>query len=621
MLRSSRFFMKPDYIFICFSLFYLGFFKQHAYFYLISTLYFFSLQGLLRFLNQKFSQYIQYSLYILPFLGGFLSEQFLPYVFQMIMMIIFLNTTVVIRCWTSCLGLLLLACAIKTYQYFGLCQWDQILTVIEFGQSGVFSGDFYLLFKSVFDVVIFPLLLLSFWGLGQVTFAQCISVNIKSYQVVLVVTCYSYLLYMCGISHDLLSLLSLVQESKLVFVYICLVSLFFIYKRYKPQISLHSYVLLSCGFLAMNDEFQLAHGEIYPFLNSSVSFDYFQHYYKSPAQTSFRVAAEPKSLILIYVESLEASYQNQQIFKHDLLKPLNELNYPKISFTRFAQLPNTGWTMAGIIASQCGLPYKFRSAYLGNFVGNHLTSFLGHAYCLSDILHDYGYTNVFLNGSSLDFAGQGLFFKTHHYQESYGFNEWQQHGYTSKDLGFWGLADDDLFAEAKSKLNELIKMGQPFNLTLLTIDTHGVNGRLSRSCLKRGGQSFEDIVECSSQEVANFVHYIASQGWLDKVVIVVTGDHLVMNNALSDQLKQSPQHYIYNLFISPKPLRKSRESIVHFDLLPSMLQALGFSWGDDRLGLGHSAIGATNPKLKPKQRIAHLRQIILSHSKSYQKLW
>ena len=238
-----------------------------------------------------------------------------------------------------------------------------------------------------------------------------------------------------------------------------------------------------------------------------------------------------------------------------------------------------------------------------------------------DILHDFGYRNVFLNGSSLNFSGQGLFFKNHHYDERYGQQEWAHHGYHAKDLGFWGLADDNLFAEAKLKLNQLMQSSQPFNMTILTIDTHGIDGRLSPSCIRRGGQNFADIVECTSFEIADFVRYVANQGWLDKVVIVVTGDHLAMSNALSQKLKQSSKRYIYNAMITTTSLKKNRDVFVHFDWFPSILQALGFDWGDDRLGLGHSAIGKTRPLLKPKHRMARLRRVILSNSQSYQKLW
>lgn len=132
---------------------------------------------------------------------------------------------------------------------------------------------------------------------------------------------------------------------------------------------------------------------------------------------------------------------------------------------------------------------------------------------------------------------------------------------------------------------------EDYHLTILTIDTHGKDGRLSKNCIKRGGQNFENVVECSSTEVANFIHYIANKGWLDRVTIVVTGDHLVMANAVSDKLNLVQNHYIYNLMISDKKLPKSRDTIVHFDLYPSILQALGFSWDDDKLGLGYSAIG------------------------------
>jgi phosphoglycerol transferase len=63
----------------------------------------------------------------------------------------------------------------------------------------------------------------------------------------------------------------------------------------------------------------------------------------------------------------------------------------------------------------------------------------------------------------------------------------------------WGLYDDMLFIEAEKKLDELESHpNTPFNLTLLTIDTHGPNGYVSKHCANQHGvtkSNFEGIVE------------------------------------------------------------------------------------------------------------------------------
>lgn len=80
-----------------------------------------------------------------------------------------------------------------------------------------------------------------------------------------------------------------------------------------------------------------------------------------------------------------------------------------------------------------------------------------------------------MGGASLEYAKKGNFFRSHQYHEVYGREEWQRLKIFSSDfhkLGGWGLYDDSLFRQAKDKVLELHKTKQPFNLTMLTVDTH-----------------------------------------------------------------------------------------------------------------------------------------------------
>ena len=96
-------------------------------------------------------------------------------------------------------------------------------------------------------------------------------------------------------------------------------------------------------------------------------------------------------MILIYVESFENGYSNSNIFGEDLIKELTELK--GISFKSFNQAPGTGWTIAGIVATQCAVPLKVVFMRDGNGQGDG-KSFLSNAICLGDVLQAHGY---FLN--------------------------------------------------------------------------------------------------------------------------------------------------------------------------------------------------------------------------------
>ena len=596
-------------------------FNHSLYQVMIASFFLYAVLKCVDFLNIPLKPETKYCLTIFVCCSGLLSQMLLTFFFQAIAVFLFFRYIKRLKSPIVLLALLFLSFATLTYRYFGRCQWDQILTLFEFGQSGLLTSDFKACLSTVLGVVLQALWLYCFVQMIKEMGLFFLSASIPTVAILELILSCAVICYLSGFYDFLGTLLLLYRHLNPLVIFLMLIFsllaayLFMSYKKFAAV------WLLMMGLMAMDSEFQFLSYSYYSLGAHDSGTDYFHEYYKDPSRINFHLKQQPKNLILIYVESLEANYQDKTLFKRDFLKSLNALDLPKTSFNHFIQAPNTGWTMAGIIASQCGVPYKLSNPYIGNMLGQHLKSFMPHASCLGDILSAKGYTNIFLNGSSLDFAGQGLFFKTHHYDEIYGRTEWQHKGYSSEDLKFWGLSDDNLFAEAKLTLNRLMQAQKPFNLTLLTIDTHGIDGRLSKTCLKHGGRTFEDIVECTSTEVAGFIAYVAKRGWLDRVTIVVTGDHLVMANAISHKLNQSQDHYIYNLLISNAKLKKTRDNIVHFDLLPSILQALGFSWGDDRLGLGYSAFGLINPGLEPEKRLNQLKKTILSNSTTYNKLW
>jgi phosphoglycerol transferase len=70
---------------------------------------------------------------------------------------------------------------------------------------------------------------------------------------------------------------------------------------------------------------------------------------------------------VIYVESLEQGYSSKAVFGHDLLEPLNGLQGS--SFADYQQVPGTGWTIAAIVATQCGVPLERMTIFDGNTQG------------------------------------------------------------------------------------------------------------------------------------------------------------------------------------------------------------------------------------------------------------
>jgi phosphoglycerol transferase len=346
--------------------------------------------------------------------------------------------------------------------------------------------------------------------------------------------------------------------------------------------------------------------------------EFFQENYKAPSKI---VAPKKKlNLVLIYVESLENGFSDSSLMGKDLLASLNDATAKDYRFNNYQQTTGTGWTIAGIVSSQCGIPLKSTTIFDGNMQGEIVKSFLPGAKCLGDILLDNGYKNIFLGGASLYFAGKGKFLSQHGYSELYGKEEWSRIG--EKKFNEWGLFDDDLFKHAKSKLDILEKSKKPFNLTLLTVDTHFPDGLYSPTCINKGAKDYKGIVSCTADQIADFLSYMKHRGYLKNTVVVILGDHLAMQVPVHEELESSNHRTIFNRFITPNGLAKNRDDLYHFSMFPTILYALGFRFDQSRLGLGVSGFGPIDEGYEiPRMDQSTFNELIAKSSERYRELW
>ena len=302
--------------------------------------------------------------------------------------------------------------------------------------------------------------------------------------------------------------------------------------------------------------------------------EFFKENYKEPSNV---VAPQKKlNLVLIYVESLENGFSESSLMGKDLLASLNDATAKDYRFNNYQQTTRTGWTIAGIVSSQCGIPLKATTIFDGNTHVEKVKSFLPGSKCLGDILFENGYKNVFLGGASLYFAGKGKFLSQHGYSELYGKEEWSRIG--ERDFNDWGLYDDKLFKHAKSKLDILEKSKKPFNLTLLTVDTHFPDGFYSPTCTNKGVKDYKGIVSCTAEQITDFLNYMKHKGYLKNTVVVILGDHLAMQVPAYEELESSKHRTIFNRFITTNSLAKNRDDLYHFSMFPTILYALGFKF-------------------------------------------
>lgn len=311
----------------------------------------------------------------------------------------------------------------------------------------------------------------------------------------------------------------------------------------------------------------------------------------NPAALTRQVAGvKPgKNLVLIYLESLESLYLDERIFP-GLMPNLNRLKEQGLSFTNLEQVEGADWTMGGIVSSQCGTPLIYGFGPSGNDVLQN--GFLGRATCLGDVLRAAGYRQVYLNGASTQFAGQGRFLRDHGYDEVNGHEELLPQIKDPAYLNGWGLYDDSLFAIAEVYYTRLAQSQQPFNLTLLTIDTHPPTGNASVSCPAYQARDNEmlDAVHCTDYLVGRFIERLRQTPVWNDTVVALCSDHLAMRNIAQPYYPEGYPRKLFFTVLNADNQGQVPVAASHLDLAPTLLTLLGvehrqaFLAGRDLLG-------------------------------------
>lgn len=346
--------------------------------------------------------------------------------------------------------------------------------------------------------------------------------------------------------------------------------------------------------------------------------DYFSNFYKDPADYQYNNPHNKKSLIIIYVESLENDLRSMRFLGKNPIGPIDDL--PGNRVDHFYQARGTNWSFAGTVASQCALPVKsFYGNNMDRFYSNH---FLPSATCLGDILKRAGYRQTFLTGPALKFAGMDKFYRSHGYDEMIGRDELRSILQQEDLFTGWGGGphDDTLLEFAYELAAQYARIGRPFNLTIMTTDNHAPQGTPSPRCRPDEiNAGFVGAFQCTSETVAAFVRKIQSNPLLKEIEIVIMGDHLFMAN-VDQQRMFSKDRTVYFKLIGEKKRNFGRNIMTHFDVVPTILDALGFLIDSDRkFGLGLSLYSSS----KDYERIykEDISPEILNVSRKYASLW
>lgn len=329
----------------------------------------------------------------------------------------------------------------------------------------------------------------------------------------------------------------------------------------------------------------------------------FEDNYVDPSTADIKFPAKKRNLIHIYMESMEntpASKVNGGRSDESIIPELEELALDKnnISFSHQpsglgGMLPATGttWTVAGITAQTAGIPLKD-----GHFGKNRnemgaFNQFIPGAYTSGQILQKAGYNQSFLMGSEANFGGRDKLLTQHGGFTIKDYLYAKQNGQIAEDYKvWWGYEDKKLFQFAKEEATRLAQSDKPFNLQLLTVDTHFTDGYLDETCEQKYAAKYDNVHACSSKQVAAFVKWLREQPFADNTTIVLTGDHLGMQTSYYDEkIAGAPyQRTVYNAIINPavRTDRTHNRQFTSFDMYPTILASIGAEIPGDQLGLG-----------------------------------
>ena len=335
--------------------------------------------------------------------------------------------------------------------------------------------------------------------------------------------------------------------------------------------------------------------------------DFIENNYVDPAKVKIRFPEKKRNLIYIYLESMEMTYSDLESggsFLYDNIPELTELSASGEDFSGDSGLlnggcvlPGTTFTMGGMFAQSAGLPLKVDlgegfTDTRGSFNKmNTQSSFFKKVTSLGDILRKEGYTNTLMLGSNATFGGRRLYFTQHGDYQIDDYNWAIEQGIIPPDYYvFWGMEDSKLFAAAKQELIKLSESGKPFNLTMLTVDTHFEDGYFCDQCREQyPGNNYANVMACSSRQVTEFVRWIQEQDFYENTTIVLCGDHTTMDSDFCISVPDTYRRKVYTSFINAAAVPEEPDRIRSYstlDQFPTTLAALGCSIQGNRLGLG-----------------------------------
>ena len=247
--------------------------------------------------------------------------------------------------------------------------------------------------------------------------------------------------------------------------------------------------------------------------------------------------------------------------------------------------PGASWTVASMIAQSAGIPLNIPIGE-NDFVTSN--KYLPGANTLGEILEKGGYHNELLLGSEAVFSGRKYYYEMHGNYAIHDFDYFVENDLFDYDTRvWWGIVDRYLFEYAKQDLLELAKGDEPFNLTMLTVDTHHQNGWVCEDCKEEFPDQLANGYACSSRKVNDLIEWCKEQDFWENTTVIIVGDHCSMSVDFSDVIGGFDRKGYYTIINAPEDLNYANDRVLSpFDFYPTTVSALGIEFEGNKLGLG-----------------------------------
>ncbi|MBR4580781.1 MAG: sulfatase-like hydrolase/transferase [Lachnospiraceae bacterium] len=304
-----------------------------------------------------------------------------------------------------------------------------------------------------------------------------------------------------------------------------------------------------------------------------------------------------RNLIYIYMESMEVTYSDKEnggAFDVNLIPELTQLSKDNIDFSGNDTELNGGlaysgaqWTMGAMFTMSTGLPLK-TSLPDPNDLDTQENMYPG-VVAIGDILKNEGYHNALMIGSYASFGGRELFYKTHGGYDILDYVYAKDMDYIADDYSVnWGYEDEKLYDFSKKEILKLASEEEPFNFTMLTVDTHASSGYVCDLCGNDYDLQYANVMACADHQVTNFIDWIKEQDFYENTTIIIVGDHPTMSHDFDGWIGEGYERKVFTTIINPATEYEDNITREYstLDMFPTTLAAMGVTINGDRLALG-----------------------------------